>query len=199
MHRYFDQNQNWCLPFVPLYMQLEGLLDRLLYWSEDHLISLVISIALLLFYFFSRTLIKKLIRRHASKNNFVQSRSLYVMKVTGMVNFILFAALLGFTWEISLSGLSLYFASIFTVVGVGLFANWSILSNITASVILFFFFPYKIGSRVKIQDGDNSIEGQVIDITMFYMEIEIEESKIVSYPNNLAMQKPFILMPDKAE
>lgn len=180
-------------------MDINKLILQLENWFETHLIELAVSAGIILLYLISRRLILGLINRHAAKNNFDKSRTLYVKKMTSIVNFIVFAALLGFTWEVSLSGLSFYFASIFTVVGVGLFANWSILSNMTASVILFFFFPYRIGSRIRIQDGDNSVEGLILDITMFYIEIETEDSNIVSFPNNLAMQKASILLKDKGE
>ncbi|MCE7995401.1 MAG: mechanosensitive ion channel family protein [Roseivirga sp.] len=180
-------------------MDLNDLISQLEAWFQTHMVELAISAAIVLLYFISRRLILSLINRHATKNSFDKSRTLYVKKMTSIVNFIVFAALLGFTWEVSLSGLSFYFASIFTVVGVALFANWSILSNMTASVILFFFFPYRIGSRIRIQDGDNSVEGLILDITMFYIEIETENSDIVSFPNNLAMQKASILLKDKAE
>jgi MscS family membrane protein len=75
-------------------------------------------------------------------------------------------------------------------VGVGLFANWSMLSNITASIIIFFFYPYKVGESIKIIDGENSVEGTVMDITLFNIEIKTAEGRTVTYPNNLAIQKP---------
>lgn len=180
-------------------MDLNDLMLQLQNWFDTHIIELAVSAGIVLLYLVTRRLILGLINRHAAKNSFDKSRTLYVKKMTSIVNIIVFAALLGFTWEVSLSGLSFYFASIFTVVGVALFANWSILSNMTASVILFFFFPYRIGSRIRIQDGDNSIEGLILDITMFYIEIETETSDIVSFPNNLAMQKASILLKGKPE
>jgi small-conductance mechanosensitive channel len=173
-------------------MNFKDVLSAIEIWFSKHLFELSISVVIIVIYLISRKVIGRLVKRHARKNDFDKSRMLYVDKITGMVNLIVFAALLGFIWEVSLSGLSFYFASIFTVVGVALFANWSVLSNMTASVILFFFFPHRIGASIKIQDGDNSIEGIIIDITMFYMEIETADGKIVSYPNNLAMQKPII-------
>lgn len=175
-------------------MEIDALYQTIADWFQSHLIELIVSAVIVLLYFISKRVIKKLIIRQETKRHFDKGRSLYISKVTGLVNFLVFFAFLGFTWELSLSGLGVYFASIFTVVGVGLFANWSILSNISASVILFFFFPYRIGSRVRIQDGDNSVEGIILDITIFYVEIETEENKVVSYPNNLAIQKPFYLL-----
>lgn len=173
-------------------MNYQQILKGIEYWFNDHLLTLVISLAIIILYLISRKVIKTLVKRHGGRHDFDKSRMLYVSKITGLGNTIVFGALLGFAWEISLSGLGVYFASIFTVVGVALFAHWSILSNLTASVVLFFFFPYRIGSHIKIQDGDNSIEGLILDIKMFYIEIEMEDGRIGSYPNNLAIQKPSI-------
>lgn len=163
-------------------------------WFLDHSFELFVSLIILVIYFISRGIILRLITKHAQKNKLDESRMLYVKKITGLINLIVFMALFGLTWQISLSGLSFYFASIFTVVGVALFANWSILSNITASVILFFFFPHKIGATIRIEDGDHNIEGQILDLTMFYIEIKIKSGEIVSYPNNLAIQKPSVVV-----
>lgn len=173
-------------------MKFNEFIEPLKGWVNDHGIELVVSLVVIVLFLISRKVIRRLVLRHAQKNNFEKSRVLYVSKITGFVNVLIFSMFLGITWEVSLSGLSFYFASIFTVVGVALFAHWSILSNVTASVILYFFFPYKIGSKIRIQDGENSVEGLVIDIKMFYMDIELEDGRRASYPNNLAIQKASI-------
>lgn len=171
-------------------MDYQQILTEIEQWFNEHLLTLVVSLGIIILYLICRKVIRSLVKSHGSKHNFNKSRMLYISKITGLANSIVFVILLGFVWEISLSGLSLYFASIFTVVGVALFAHWSILSNLTASVVLFFFFPYRIGSHIRIQDGDNSIEGLILDIKMFYIEIELEDGRIASYPNNLAIQRP---------
>ena len=51
---------------------------------------------------------------------------------------------------IEYSQLSVFLSSIFAVIGVALFAQWSILSNITASLIIFFGFPYRVGDSVRM-------------------------------------------------
>lgn len=167
-------------------------------WFSNHSVELFISLLILILYFISRSIILRLITRHAKKHSLDESRMLYVKKITGLINLVVFMALFGLTWQISLSGLSFYFASIFTVVGVALFANWSILSNITASVLLFFFFPHKIGATIRIEDAENSVEGLIMDLTMFYIEIKKETGEIVSYPNNLAIQKPSVVVHPKS-
>jgi small-conductance mechanosensitive channel len=180
-------------------MQMTDLIGQFGSWANLHKLELVISMLIIVLYIVSRQLVKRLIIRRANRHDAHKSRILYVTKVTNIAITVVFGALLGFIWEISLSGLSFYFASIFTVVGVGLFATWSLLSNVTASVILFFFFPFKVGSSIKVQDGVNSIEGVILDITMFYIEIETPEGNVVAFPNNVAIQKAFIVNKNTAE
>jgi len=99
---------------------------------------------------------------------------------------------LALIWSVSLSGLLVFASSIFAVIGVALFAQWSILSNLTSSIIIFFSFPSRIGDYIKILDGDNSIEGKIIEIELFHIRILDHDDNIVIYPNNLFMQKPII-------
>ncbi|MDA0195111.1 MAG: mechanosensitive ion channel [Bacteroidetes bacterium] len=153
---------------------------------------IVITLGLTSLFLITRIIAGKIIRRHASKNQFESNRVSYTRKLINMILALLLISFIGIVWEISIKGLSLYFASFFTVAGIGLFAQWSILSNITSSVILFFYFPFRIGSRVKIVDGENSITGVVKDITIFSIKIETDKKDEVSYPNNLAIQKPII-------
>ncbi|MEQ9424588.1 MAG: mechanosensitive ion channel [Cyclobacteriaceae bacterium] len=155
-------------------------------------IQIAISIGIAVLYLITRRITRRLIIRHGMKHDHEETRVLYVRKLTGYLIALIFLVFIAIVWEISLRGLSIYFASFFTIAGIGLFAQWSILSNVTSSVILFFYFPFKIGSTVRIIDGDNSVEGKVTDITIFSIKIKTSENKIVSYPNNLAIQKPIV-------
>ena len=159
---------------------------------ENHMLEEFLTLILLLLFLISKSIIRRIISRHAAKNNLVHTRELYIRKLINVMLVLLLITSIGAIWEVSFQGLSLYFASIFTVIGVALFATWSILSNLTASLILFFFFPYRIGGKVKIIDGDNSVEGKIIDITLFYIKVETTDGKNVAYPNNLAIQKPIM-------
>lgn len=147
---------------------------------------------LLLVYLLLARVVGRLIKRFGSRNQLTLTRVLYTTKFTRFVLFLILLLFLGLIWDIRFTGLSRYFVTFFTVAGVALFATWSILSNITASVLLFFFFPYKLGSKIRVVDGDNSIEGVIIDLNLFTMIIEDKDGRKVSYPNNLALQKAII-------
>lgn len=167
-------------------------MDNIQSYFDNNLVQVILTLIMSFLFILIRSILIKIIIKHARKNKMAYSREAYVKKLVTFVQVLLFLTIVGMVWEISLRGLSIYFASVFTVIGVGLFANWSILSNMTASVILFFFFPYRIGNKIKIIDGDNSVEGIVIDITLFYIQIETEDKKKYSYPNNLAIQKAIL-------
>lgn len=143
-----------------------------------------------------REISRIIIRNHAKKYELDNSQRVYANKFFNFTLAILLFIILGIVWDISVKGLSVYFASVFAVVGVALFAQWSIISNITASIILFFNSPFKIGSRIRIMDKDDSVEGKVHDITFFNIHIKTDEGVIISYPNNLALQRPIVLMSD---
>lgn len=102
--------------------------------------------------------------------------------------------LLLIVWGFEISQLSLVFSSVFAVVGVALFAVWSILSNITSGVILFFSFPYKIGDQIKIHDKDAPIEAIIEDIKAFQLHLRTTDGEFITYPNNLILQKPVSLI-----
>jgi hypothetical protein len=48
--------------------------------------------------------------------------------------------------------ISIFLSSVFAVIGVALFAQWSILSSVNASMIIFFGFPYHGGDKIRIID-----------------------------------------------
>jgi small-conductance mechanosensitive channel len=78
---------------------------------------------------------------------------------------------------------------VLTVVGVALFAQWSILSNITSGIILLFSFPFKIGDYIRIHDKDFPIEAEIDDIRAFHTLLKTRDGEIITYPNTLLLQK----------
>jgi MscS family membrane protein len=137
-----------------------------------------------------KAIFKSIIRKHAVKYDLDIAQKKYTTKFFNTFLFVLLIVTLSIVWQISMKGLTIYFASFFAIVGVALFANWSILSNITSSIILFFNYPFKIGSEIEILDHENTIKGTVVDITFFSIQILSKDGHVVSYPNNLAIQKP---------
>ncbi|QJA06977.1 mechanosensitive ion channel [Thermosulfurimonas marina] len=119
-------------------------------------------------------------------------RLIYTRKFANLLLFLLFLPLLLGFWGINLRGLLVLASSLFALVGVAFFASWSLLSNITSSLILFVAFPLRIGDTIRIVDGDNSVEGEILDMGLFNVKIRTSQGGIVLYPNNLFLQKPVV-------
>jgi small-conductance mechanosensitive channel len=90
--------------------------------------------------------------------------------------------------------ITLVFSSVFAVIGIALFAIWSILSNVTSGVIMFFSFPYKVGDKIRIHDKDYPLEAIIEDIRAFQLILRDENGDLVTYPNNLILQKAVTLI-----
>jgi small-conductance mechanosensitive channel len=59
-----------------------------------------------------------------------------------------------------------------------MFAQWSILSNITSGVILF-SFPFKIGDIIKIHDKDFPITAEIEDILAFHVSLRTADGEMI--------------------
>ena len=162
--------------------------------TDSLTVQMIITGVLIMIYWILVKISARLIRRYGKRNDISLSRIVYTTKYFRFLLVTIFLVFLGLIWDISFEGLSVYFISFFTVAGIGLFASWSILSNLTAAIILFFYFPYKIGDQIRIVDGENSIEGMVFNLNMFSIIIQNAEGQKVTYPNNLALQKAIILL-----
>ena len=116
-------------------------------------------------------------------------RKQYVNRYVGYVIWTMCAIALILVWGFRNEGFWVALGSTFAVVGVALFASWSILSNITASFILYFTFPFKIGDRIRIHDKDLPVTATIQDIKGFFTVLVTVEGEIITYPNNLLLQK----------
>lgn len=152
---------------------------------------IIITLILVLIFIKGKSLTKNYISKIAEKYKYDEKRTSLIRKVL-MVNWvIIFTVLFILVWGISIRGITVYFASFFALAGVALFASWSVISNITSAIILFFEYPIKEGNKIRILDGDNSVEGEVMGLSLFNIEIK-NNNEIIYYPNNLAIQKAII-------
>ncbi len=83
----------------------------------------------------------------------------------------------------------LFVSSFLTILGITLFAQWSLLSNITAGIILFVNHPAKVSDRVQVLDKDFNISGVISDIGLFFISITTDEKNEITIPNSMIFQK----------
>ncbi len=151
---------------------------------------ILLSLITLVLGLFVARYVKKVLHRVAQKKQVQPKRIFYIEKVFYLLFMMITLLTLLMIWSIDFKGLLVFASSIFAVIGVALFAQWSILSNVTASLIIFFTFPARVGDRIRIIDKDDSIEGIIKEITLFQVEIQDDEKNRIFYPNNVLLQKP---------
>jgi small-conductance mechanosensitive channel len=159
----------------------------------------IATIVVLFLYFILRVSSKKLVRKYATLNEVLEHRSNLVIKYIYLLLGILAFISIVIIWGVKKDQIFLFISSVFAVAGVASFAQWSILSNITAGIILFFSYPFKIGDRIKIHDKDFPIESEIVDIKAFYVVLKSSDGELITYPNNLIMQKGVSVLRDNAE
>lgn len=144
---------------------------------------------LLLVIILSRKIVSKLVKRYATASQVIERRTNLVIKYINILITILASITLILIWGVQTKDIFITLSSIATVIGVAMFAQWSILSNITSGIILFFSFPFKIGDVILIHDKDFPEEGEIEDVGAFHVTLRTKTGELVIYPNNLFFQK----------
>jgi len=158
---------------------------------------LISTIIIILLYFLAKFIIQQIINRVSEVSELAQKRKRLIIRyfdilLTFICIFIIFAI-----WGVKPENIYLTISSVFAIIGVAMFAQWSILSNITAGVIIFFSFPFRIGDTIRIQDKDFPLEAEIEDIKTFHTLLVTEEGERISYPNNLLLQKGIVIVNKK--
>ncbi len=150
------------------------------------IIATAISILLLVL---SRYILNKLLGKYGLLIQKSESRMLQMRRVIFILLNITFLFIIAIIWGVDPKNLLIGLSSIFAIIGVALFAQWSILSNITAGIIMFFTAPFRIGDRIRIIDKDIPIEAIIENIHTFYTHIRTDDNELIVLPNNLFLQK----------
>jgi small-conductance mechanosensitive channel len=162
------------------------------YLKEQITTGLVIIIVILL-----RLIVSKAVKSYSRSHTGIEKRTNLVIKYIHLLINILAVISLIVIWGVQKNDILITLSSIATVVGVAMFAQWSILSNITSGIILFFSFPFKIGDVIKVHDKDFNIEAEIIDINAFHTDLITQDGERIVYPNNLLLQKGISIVKPK--
>lgn len=149
----------------------------------------IATLLVIFLYIIFRVVSSKIVRKYANLNEILEHRTNLVIKYINLLLGILALISIVIIWGVKKDQILLFISSVFAVVGVASFAQWSILSNITAGIIIFFSYPFKIGDKIKIHDKDFPVEGEIVDIKAFYVILKSTDGEMITYPNNLLMQK----------
>jgi len=156
---------------------------------EEFKLQIIESIVSIIILTIISKFLQRIIDRVGIKFSYHKTRIKIVKKVTTFVLYLIFVGILLLVWGIAPTQLAGYIASLFTVLGIAFLAQWSIISNITSTLIIFFNHQVNIGDSIVILDKDFQVEGKISDIGIFFIIIKVNDNEYVSLPSNVFMQK----------
>lgn len=171
------------------FMYKEMLEKDILSIITDHLPQIIASAIIILLTPSSKYIVGKIIRKYGSLTLKSEPRTLHIIQVINiLINFTCLVAL-AIIWGVQPQNMLVALSSIFAVIGVAMFAQWSILSNITAGIIIFFTTPFKIGDEIHILDKDTPIDAIIENILTFHTHLRTKDNELIIIPNSLFLQK----------
>lgn len=156
--------------------------------------AIVIVIYFLLF-FMTKTAINNTL-----KNIHLQrARRKIIVKAIQLLLSITAITIIAAVWGVGQSEIIVFAGTVLTALGVAFFAQWSLLANITSGIILFFNHPLKIGDQIKVLDKDFPFEGEISDLTYFFLHLKSTNGEIITIPNTLLLQKSIAIIEKQEE
>ena len=150
---------------------------------------IIYTVAIFVAAFFIRLLITNSLKKIQTKFGFHKARIIVTNKIITVLIYITLIVFISFLWGVNEEQLLIYVSSFLTILGIAFFAQWSILSNITAGLILFINYPVKIGDTITILEKDNNITGEIRDIGAFFITLRTPEKELITLPNAVILQK----------
>jgi small-conductance mechanosensitive channel len=121
---------------------------------------------------------------------------LLIPRIVGSVVWLVVALIILGLWGLDVSGIWALLISAAAVIGVGFLAVWTIVSNITASLFLSVWRPFKLGQTVEVLP--ENLKGRVIDRNLMFTVLRDGEDRVLQVPNNFFFRKMFWVMDTQA-
>ncbi|MDY7394859.1 mechanosensitive ion channel [Aureibaculum sp. 2210JD6-5] len=131
----------------------------------------------------------KFIERTVATNVLQKTRGKIIKKIVFIVLITITIIFILTVWGVEQKELFVFMASVLTVIGIALFAQWSHLSNLTSGLIIFFNHSAKLDDTIIIIDKDFEVEGRISDIGLFFIKLKTKDGEEVLLPNNIFLQK----------
>lgn len=156
---------------------------------ELYKIQIIETAAVIVGYIITYYITKIFVNNSLKQTHLQRGRRKMIIKALNLLSFLAATILLSAIWGLKQNEIAVFVGSILTVLGIAFFAQWSLLSNVTSSLLLFFNHPVKIGDKIKVLDKDYPFEGEVTDLTYFFIHIKTAEGETTTIPNSLILQK----------
>jgi small-conductance mechanosensitive channel len=156
---------------------------------ELYKIQIIETAAVIVGYIITYYITKNFVNNSLKHTNIQRGRRKMIIKAVQLLSFLMAIVLVSAIWGLKQNEIAVYVGTILTAIGIAFFAQWSLLSNVTSSLLLFFNHPVKIGDKIKVLDKDCPFEGEVTDLTYFFIHVKTNEGEITTIPNSVLLQK----------
>lgn len=162
-------------------------------------IQIIETIIILGCYFILYFIFKTVINNFLKRTQLERSRRKMAIRAVQLFTTITTIILLTGVWGFKQSEIALFASTILTALGIAFFAQWSLLSNITSSILIFFNHPVKLGDYVKVLHKDYHYEGEVTEMNYFFVYIKTNDDEIITIPNSHFFDKSFSIAEKKVK
>jgi small-conductance mechanosensitive channel len=160
-------------------------------------IQIIETFIVLGFYIISYFIFKTVINNFLKKTQLERGRRKMTIKAVLLFTTMTTIILLTGVWGFKQNEIALFASTILTALGIAFFAQWSLLSNITSSILIFFNHPIKIGNTIKVLQKDCDYEGEVTDLNYFFVHLKTKDNEIITIPNSHFFEKSFSISEQK--
>ncbi|MGY8908337.1 MAG: mechanosensitive ion channel domain-containing protein [Flavobacteriales bacterium] len=154
------------------------------------------SLIIIIIVVFLKVMITNSLRKIRIKFGFQKTRVIIINRVITFILYSTAIVIIAFIWGVDEKQLLVYISSFLTILGIAFFAQWSILSNITAGLILYINYPVKIGDSITVLEKDNNVSGEIKDIGAFFITLKTKEGELITMPNAMILQKNIRYFPE---
>jgi small-conductance mechanosensitive channel len=156
---------------------------------ETHILKIIETAVVFVVFIVLHIATRRGINNMLKKFHFSLQRRKLTLRMINLMLTITSIVFISAIWGVKQTDIVVFISSIMAILGIAFVAQWSLLSNITAGLILFFNHPLKIGDHIKILEKDFIIEGIVNDITFFFIHIKTENNEKITISNTVILQK----------
>jgi len=156
---------------------------------ESYKIQLIQTLLVIAGYIGAYYINKSLIERVLKNTLLPRARRKIIVRAFNLLAMITSAVFIAAIWGLRQSEIAVFVSTIITAMGIAFFAQWSLLSNITSSILIFFNHPMKIGDHIKVMDKEFPFEGEITDLSYFFVYIKTSTGELITVPNSLVLQK----------
>ncbi|MBK7523737.1 MAG: mechanosensitive ion channel [Saprospiraceae bacterium] len=157
------------------------------------------SIIVLVIYVIAFLITTTVINNTLKKAQLQRERRKMIVKVIHLFILIGVMVILAGIWGLEQNEIAAFASTLLTALGIAFFASWSLLSNITSSIILFFNHPMKSGDTLRVLDKDYPVEGEIIDLTYFFVHVRLKSGEVVTIPNSMILQRSISIIEKESE